>query len=198
MLPTAWTSDHLHVRYLRSDDLPEVVRILAKPEVCAEVMFGPNTEAETRGYFEPLLVEQAAALDRGERPGSPIFALVDPATGALAGDAAALAVPYAPGCWMIGYQLDAPFWGRGFGTWGARFVVQHALFDLDARRITGDCFVTNAASTRILEGVGLRREGVQRDHFLRDGEPVDNVLLGGLRDELIERARSWREAFTPA
>ncbi len=193
-----WTSPHLHVRYLRTDDLPELVRLLGKPEVCAEVMFGPNSEADTRGYFEPQLAAQAQALARGELPESPLFALLDPETGSLAGDAAALAVPYAPGCWMIGYQLDVPFWGRGLGTWAARFVVQHALFELGARRITGDCFVTNVASTRILEGVGLRREGIQRGHFLRQGRPVDNLMLGGLRGELLERARPWREAFGTA
>lgn len=196
-LTTSWSCPHLGVRYLRLHDLPEVARMLAKPAVCAEVMFGPNSEAETRGYFEPLLEVQEAALAQGQVPTSPLFALLDPEDGAFAGDCAALAVPYAPGCWMVGYQLDVPFWERGLGTWAGRFVVQHALFDLGARRITGDCFASNLASARILEGVGLRPEGAQRQHYPRGDGFVDNLLFGGLRDELEERARGWREAFVP-
>jgi RimJ/RimL family protein N-acetyltransferase len=197
-LPTFWSSPKLHVRYLCSADLPDVVRMLAKPEVCADVMFGPNTEAQTVGYFGPLLEAQEAALARGELPTSPNFALLDPQSGAFAGEAAALEVAYAPGCWMIGYQLDAPFWGRRLGTWAGRFVLQHALFDLDARRITGDCLATNASSRRILTGLGLRSEGTQREHYEGPDGFTDNLLFGALRPELDEeRTRGWRQAFVP-
>ena len=196
--PASWSSVHLRVRYLRPGDLPAVARMLAKSEVCAEVMFGPNTQEETRAYFGPLLEAQEAALAAGRLPTSPMFALLDPASGAFAGEAAALEVPYAPRCWMIGYQLDVPFWGRRLGTWAARFVVQHALVDLGARRITGDCFATNVGSTRILRSVGLQPEGIQREHYRGPAGPVDNLLFGALREELDDaRVRGWREAFVP-
>jgi [ribosomal protein S5]-alanine N-acetyltransferase len=199
MPPTAtWTCSQLTLRYLRHGDLPAVVAMLGKASVCADVMFGPNSEQETRGYFGPLLDVQQASLDAGHMPTSATFALEEPG-GAFVGEAAALEVPFAPGVWMVGYQLDEPFWGRGLGTLAGRFVVQHAVFELGARRITGDCLVTNIASARILTGLGLRPEGVQRQHYMRGDEPVDNLLFGALTDELdAARLRSWQEAFAPA
>jgi RimJ/RimL family protein N-acetyltransferase len=192
-----WRSPHLDLRYLTRADLPTVAAMLESPEVCEHLFFGPNTEAQTRAYFEPLLDAMAPALARGERPPLHCFALLEPRTGALMGECALVPVDYADRVYMLGYQLDAPYWGRRFGTWAARFLVQFAFDALDARRLVADCFATNLGSASILRRVGFQHEGTLRAHYLKGGERHDNLLFGLLAEESDpDTRRTWRAAFT--
>ena len=194
---TVWHHPKVHLRYLQRDDLPATIRMLAKAGVTAQMFFGPNSEADTRGYFEPQLDRMEGDLAAGRTPQGPNFALVEPDTGAYMGNAALEPVPFAPGNWLLGYQLDEPFWRRGIGTLAAQFLVVHGFEVLGARRLTADCFATNLGSARILEKVGFVREGRQRSHYVKDGRWVDNLLFGMLREDLAdERRQAWRQLFT--
>jgi len=196
-LKDLWCHQDLHIRYMRREDLPPTVRMLKKRSVTAQVFFGPNTEAETRAYFEPIVDRMEQALAEGTAPQGPDFALLDPHTGTFMGNAALEPVPFAHGNWTLGYQLDEPFWGRGLGTLAARFLVVHALDVLGARRLTADCFATNLASARVLEKAGFCREGVQRAHYVKHGKVVDNLLFGLLVEDLPdEDVASWRGLFS--
>jgi RimJ/RimL family protein N-acetyltransferase len=196
MIATSWTSDHLTVRYLRKADMPNVAAMLKKESVCEAVMFGPNTEQETNAYFHPLLDEIETALGKGEPPANHVFALEQPDTGAFMGECALMPISFAEGNYLLGYQLDEPFWGKRYGTWAARFLIQFAFTVLDARRISGDCLVTNEGSAKIMLSAGFKEEGIQRGYFTKSGGAVDNQLFGLLRDEIDPAVlRSWSEAF---
>jgi ribosomal-protein-alanine N-acetyltransferase len=45
---------------------------------------------------------------------------------------------FGSGNFTIGYQLDEPFWRRGFGTQACEFVVWYGLSVLEAHRLSGD------------------------------------------------------------
>ena len=67
----------------------------------------------------------------------------------------------------LGYWLAEPHWGQGYGREAARAVVDHAFMTLDRDTVTASYFTGNAASRRILEGLG----------FIETG--TGNVLLAG-------------------
>lgn len=62
----------------------------------------------------------------------------------------------------IGYVLARPYWGRGYMSEAVRAVVEWASALPDVHRVWAYCDVDNAASARVLEKVGMSREGVLR------------------------------------
>jgi [ribosomal protein S5]-alanine N-acetyltransferase len=62
----------------------------------------------------------------------------------------------------IGYVLGRSFWRRGYMTEAAHAVVQWALSQAEIYRVWAVCDVDNAASAKVLEKIGMRREGILR------------------------------------
>lgn len=76
----------------------------------------------------------------------------------------------------LGMMVAASHRRRGVGTalleagvgWAGR---------VDVRKLELHVFVWNEPAIRLYEGFGFEREGLRRGHYLRDGEPVDAVLM---------------------
>jgi ribosomal-protein-alanine N-acetyltransferase len=62
----------------------------------------------------------------------------------------------------IGYVLRRSLWRRGLMTEAIRFVIDWALSLPGVYRVWATCDVENVASARLLESVGMEREGVLR------------------------------------
>jgi ribosomal-protein-alanine N-acetyltransferase len=62
----------------------------------------------------------------------------------------------------IGYVLAQPFWAQGYMTEAARAVIEWVLSQPEIYRVWAVCDVENTASARVLEKVGMQREGVLR------------------------------------
>lgn len=84
----------------------------------------------------------------------------------------------------IGYSIARAFWGRGLTTEAAGAVVR-AAFDACPQlvRVRAMADARNVASTRVLEKIGMKREGVLRSNRFVRGERVDEVWFGVLRAE---------------
>lgn len=90
----------------------------------------------------------------------------------------------------VGFWLGVPFWGRGIATHAVRLVTARA-FSLhpELRRLYALPFASNAASARVLEKAGYRREAVLRQSAIKEGVVQDQWLYVLLRDE-FERDRT--------
>jgi RimJ/RimL family protein N-acetyltransferase len=76
----------------------------------------------------------------------------------------------------LGYLLAKKFWGNGYMTEAVRAVVNWALDEPDCYRVWAVCDVENPASARVMEKVGMKREGILRRwsvHPTRSDEPRD-------------------------
>ena len=197
-METQWTNGVLTFRYMTGDDMPPVIAMLAKESVCRYVFFGPNSPEETTAYFGPQVRQMEEALARQQLPLVHDFVVYENATGAFAGQCGIMPLDYAPGNYLIGYQFDEPFWGRGYGFSAGRFIVQYGFGPLNARRLTGDCMADNTGSARIMEKCGFTPEGRQRKHWLKQGRPADNLLFGLLREDVDETLlAAWTAEFEP-
>ncbi len=67
---------------------------------------------------------------------------------------------------QFGYCLARDAWGRGFATEAARAFVAAALEIPGLSRVQAFCDVENCASTRVLEKIGLEREGTLRRYMV--------------------------------
>lgn len=90
----------------------------------------------------------------------------------------------------MGFWIGRPYWDRGYATEAGREVVRWGFEQRELRRIHAECFSRNGASRRVLEKLGMQREGVLRSHFRKWGEFVDVEVYGLLRPEWEGRRRS--------
>ena len=74
--------------------------------------------------------------------------------------------------------------GRGLATRADLLLQRHLFDDLGFHRLELEVYGFNEQGIRHAERIGFVREGVQRKAYLRDGEWVDGVLFGLVREDL--------------
>ena len=93
--------------------------------------------------------------------------------------------------WEIGYVFNLNYWGKGYATESAKALMNTAFSQLGARRIVAMCNPLNEHSWKLLEGLGMRREGtlIKNIYFKKgiNGEPLwaDTYEYGILKSEWI-------------
>lgn len=158
--------------------------MLAKESVCHWLFFGPNTPEVTHTYFLPFIEENALALTEERMPAHFVFTIRDKATGAFIGQCALVAEDFSPGAYIVGYQIDEPYWNRGIGSEAATFLVWFAFRIAGAYRLNADTTAGNRGSVRVLEKGGFIPEGRQRKYWHIGGEYQDRLLFGLLAEEV--------------
>ncbi len=83
----------------------------------------------------------------------------------------------------IGYFVDKKRWGRGLATEMVQALINYGFEQLHLHRIYGNCDAENPATRRVLEKVGMRQEGILRQHCLRSYGWADVCFYGILRSE---------------
>ncbi|HEV8718606.1 MAG TPA: GNAT family protein, partial [Candidatus Binatia bacterium] len=84
----------------------------------------------------------------------------------------------------MGYSMARSYWGRGLTTEAARAVMDTAFLAYPAlNRIRAMADARNVGSLRVMEKVGMIREGVLRQNRVVRGEFIDEVWCGILRSE---------------
>lgn len=84
----------------------------------------------------------------------------------------------------IGYVLSRRYWGQGLMTEAARCVTDWLRSRPEIYRVWATCDIENVASARVLEKIGMQREGVLRRWMLRPNmspEPRDTVVYAWVR-----------------
>ena len=83
----------------------------------------------------------------------------------------------------LGYAIGKEYWRQGLTLEAAKAVVAWGFEAFGLERIFARADVPNEGSWRIMEKLGMRREGVMRRHRVVAGERVDVVFYGLLREE---------------
>jgi RimJ/RimL family protein N-acetyltransferase len=83
----------------------------------------------------------------------------------------------------LGYWIGVPYWNRGYATEAARAVLRYAFENLHLNRVFANHFTRNPASGRVLQNVGMRREGCQRQHVWKWDRFEDLENYGILRGD---------------
>jgi len=90
----------------------------------------------------------------------------------------------------LGWVLHPDHAGRGYASEAVRELIRICFEELGLRRVTADCFAENEASWRLMERVGMRREGhTVRDSLHRSGGWLDGLAYALLADEWREQPR---------
>ena len=68
------------------------------------------------------------------------------------------AVPLDDGSWEVGYHIGGSYTGRGYATEAVKAFLPVVMRQLGISRIAGICLAENAASVKVMERCGFRRE----------------------------------------
>lgn len=147
-------TEHLVLRRMRHDDLNDIARINADPNVMRYIADGSLRSREVT----------AANIRRTHR----IYEIY-PGLGFWVGEEkpkrkfiGVFALVYIPKTVQVevGYRLRKSAWGRGLATEGARALVRYGMVELGLERIAGLTHPDNIASQSVLMKAGLRRHGM--------------------------------------
>jgi RimJ/RimL family protein N-acetyltransferase len=86
----------------------------------------------------------------------------------------------------LGYWIAVPFWNQGLCTEAARRLIQFGFEDIGLNKIYARHLGGNAGSGRVMEKIGMKKEGIQRQHTMKNGELRDIIEYGILKSEYIK------------
>ena len=175
-------TEHLILRPFEENDFEAVHAYASIAENIQYMVWGPNEESHTKAF-----VLQAIAKSKENPCNNYQYAAVLKSSGKLIGgcNLAMLGEKDAE----IGWILHRDYWKQGFGTEMGKCILKFGFIDLGLHRIIAHCDTENYGSYRVMERIGMRREGC----FL-EGRPAnkfsdkkygDEYSYAILRDEWV-------------
>lgn len=150
---TPWlATDRLALRRFTAGDLAWLTSLYADADF-ARYLGGTKTPAQVEEMFATRILAYYDA-----NPGLGIWVTVSRETGAAVGFHLLNHIQ-GETIIQVGYGLSKAAWGRGFATEMALALLRYGFVDLKIDRIAGITSLRNLASQRVLEKIGLRRNG---------------------------------------
>lgn len=159
-LPTLQTS-RLTLRPMRPADAEAMHVYASDPEVARHMLWEPHESLRDSENFLRFVRERYA---RGDPAG---WGLEERETGRFIGTCGMQDWRPEHSRAELGYVLAREHWGRGLMTEAVAAVVDFGFDRIGFNRLEARCLDGNAASARVLEKVGMTREGTSRSsHFV--------------------------------
>jgi RimJ/RimL family protein N-acetyltransferase len=84
----------------------------------------------------------------------------------------------------LGWVLDPAYTGHGYATEAVRGLLEYCFTTLGVRRVVANCFLANDTSWRLMDRVGMRREGhAVAESLHRTGQWLDTVTYAVLAEQ---------------
>ncbi len=168
-------SKGLHIRKFFPDDWPDLYEYLSQEDV---VRFEPYEV-----FSEEDCKQEAVKRSQNDD----FWAVCLKQSGKLIGNVYLSKQDF--GTWELGYVFNANYHGKGYATEAASALLDHIFVNQGARRVIAMCNPLNEPSWKLLERLGMRREGhlVANIYFKKDenGNPIwsDTYEYAILADE---------------
>lgn len=162
----------LIIRRFRPDDWEAVYDYMSDPDVTVYLPEGQLGKEEVRAFVAKNGDEGGAAL-----------AVLLKDEGLLAGHM--LFHPwFAPRTHEIGWVFNQEYQGQGYATEAARALLRYGFETLQLHRVIATCQPENTPSYRVMEKLGMRREGHFRNCIYRgQGQWWDEYFYAILEEE---------------
>jgi RimJ/RimL family protein N-acetyltransferase len=175
-------TERLTLREFTFDDWPAVDAYTSDPAVVQYMSFGPTTPAQTQEHLrwcvamaseQPRRIYELAVVRRaGQRVIGTATLALDPQDRRHA---------------AFSYLLHRRDWGQGYATEAMRALITFGFTELRLHRLADTRDTRNGASARVMEKLGMRREGHLRETLWRAGRWYDEYLYAILADEWAAR-----------
>lgn len=189
--PLPYTPDYpirtarLDLRPVTQDDFAAIYAYQRLPEVCRYLYWGPFDEDESRAS----IATKSARTTLRESGDILQLAVVVRETGTLVGDVTFVWTSREHRQGGIGYVFNPEHSGRGYATEASRALLRLGFEELGLHRVQAELDGRNTASAKLLERLGMRREGHLRENEFLDGTWTDEVVYAMLAREWQARQR---------
>ncbi len=160
-------------------DLSALYELDADPKTVRYVSYGPWTLEECRRDLEWHLDQQAIAPRS-----SYSLAVCLREQERLIGWCALAITSHKQHEGELGYALNCQYWGQGYMPEAARSLITFGFTMLGLHRIFATCHPENQASERVLQKLGMQKEGYLRENKWSKGTWPDSLLYALLAQEL--------------
>ena len=141
-------TNRLILRYLTEADFAAVHSYASKKENTIFMLFGPNTEEQTRGFINFAI---------GKSKENPItsyqFGVTLKRTGELIGSCD---LHFEGNEGEVGWLLNLNYWQQGYGTELGQELLRFGFEELNLKRIIATCDAENIGSRKLMEKIGMK------------------------------------------
>jgi RimJ/RimL family protein N-acetyltransferase len=165
------------LRKLELGDLDAVHRLVSRMDVVRHMLLPLCSRVESEEFLRSSMLES---------PSDPWRSVVRAITGCSGGDLLGLCgvvVPRGAEEGEIWYLLHPEWWSKGIATEAARQLLDFGFGDLGLHRIWATCLPENPASARVLEKLGMRKEGFLVGNLKIHGVWKSSFLYAMLAEE---------------
>ncbi len=183
MIPAVFAeTERLVVRRMLPTDIENFLAYQTHPEVMRYQPYEPATR-ETAARF----LFKMAQMEPSDKGFYIAFAVAQRAENKMIGEVSLLVAPKTEHKGFIGWAFHPHYHGQGYASEAAKTLLEYAFTELNLHRITTACDTRNTASFRLMERLGMRREGHTRQSMYLRGEWADEYLYALLQSEWQER-----------
>lgn len=170
-------TERLLIREMVPDDFEAIYVLCSHPDTCR--------------YIRPAMTPEAVHEHIGKRKMPWNFHKMDwcassveeKATGHVIGELTFKVVSLEEKRTEIGFRFHPDSQGKGYARESTRAVMNAIFKNLGMHKIFGQCDVLNVASSKLMESLGMRREGTMLKHNLNAGRWCDMHYYGILAEE---------------
>lgn len=177
--PTAVETERLLLSEVSLDDLQAFHHLHSIPEVDEFNTLGlPESISDTEKLLLPLIEAQSESPRTSYH-----WAIRLKASGEFIGSAGLFLSNDKYKLGEIYYKLDPGYWGKGYATELARQLVRLGFEHFKLHKIEAGVATPNTRSIRVLEKIGMTREGLRRKILPIRGQWVDNYHYAIVEDD---------------
>lgn len=169
-------TDRLILRDFVLEDMADVHAYASDEVVATYMIWGPNTEDETRAFIgltiqmqqqEPRVDYELAVVlkESGKLIGGCGLRVTEPLTG------------------EIGYCFNPSYWRQGYASEAAAAMLRYGFEKHGLHRVYATCRPDNVGSASVMRKIGMRYEGHLREHMRYKDKWHDSYVHAILEDE---------------
>lgn len=181
--PTLYT-EHLILRRIAPTDLSDMFEYASDPEVPRFLPWEPHESTDYTREYLTYLETRLAIGDFFD------WAVVERESGKMIGTCGFTRFRYEDDCGEVGYVLNRSVWGKGYAPEALEAVLAFGFNTLMLERIEARFLPENLRSLRVMEKVGMTKEGYLRSAMRIKGEIRTVGICSILRGEYGVRKES--------
>ncbi len=169
-------TERLILREFTVDDWKQVHVYASDADLVQFMAWGPNSEDATKDYIDRMIISQK---QNPREIYESAITLKD--NGSLIGGCGLHVEEHSQAA--LGYCLNRQFWGSGFATEAAYALCKFGFSEIKLHRIFATCRPVNIGSSRVMEKIGMTKEGMLREHLFYKGKWQSSFLYSILANE---------------
>lgn len=157
-------TDRMIFRSVKRGDCKDIFEYSSDPRTSQYLLWDPHESIEYTKSFIEIILSKYKIGEYND------WALVLKENKKMIGTCGFTRIDERNGVAEIGYVLNPKYWGMGLATEAAKKVIDFAFNELGVNRVEARFIFGNEASQKVMNKVGMKFEGYQRESLFSKGK----------------------------